>query len=164
MWGFVSLLDESQFSELPPGVPPLAPAVPVERFETMLGPYPARRSKGIKGFLVATSHHTPDCINGLGNAIVQDILFNAGLSPKRKTQDITPYDRRRLYDAIQETVRQAADLGGRYDEVDLFGRQGRYVRLMDSKAAGKPCPNCGRPIEKISYLGGACYLCPACQP
>lgn len=29
--------------------------------------------------------------------------------------------------------------------------------------AGQPCPNCGTTIEKVQYLGGACYLCPRCQ-
>ncbi|HCU57160.1 MAG TPA: hypothetical protein DF984_02870 [Anaerolineaceae bacterium] len=31
-------------------------------------------------------------------------------------------------------------------------------------AIGKPCPTCGALIEKFAYLGGACYVCPACQP
>ncbi|MFC1719141.1 zinc-ribbon domain-containing protein [Candidatus Poribacteria bacterium] len=34
---------------------------------------------------------------------------------------------------------------------------------MDSKAKGNPCPECGTPIEKIQYLGGASYFCPSCQ-
>ncbi|MCP4664057.1 MAG: hypothetical protein GY856_52405 [bacterium] len=33
---------------------------------------------------------------------------------------------------------------------------------MDRNAKGKPCPACGTPVEKISYLGGSCYLCPTC--
>ena len=43
-------------------------------------------------------------------------------------------------------------------------KPGKYVRLMDRKAAGQPCPGCGSTIvEKIQYLGGACYFCPDCQ-
>lgn len=38
-----------------------------------------------------------------------------------------------------------------------------YIRLMDNKAVGHPCPECGTKIEKIQYLGGACYFCPRCQ-
>ena len=53
--------------------------------------------------------------------------------------------------------------GGRYDEYDLYGERGGYVRIMDKNAAGHPCPNCGSTVEKIQYLGGACYLCPTCQ-
>ncbi len=166
MWGAVKLLDAAEFNELPhdeTGVPPLHPDFTFERFDIMLDEYPEKTSKGIKGFLVATGHVMPNHVHGLGNAIVQDILFNARLNPKRKTPDIKPEERRRLYDAIQSTVAQAIEQGGRYDETDLYGKKGSYVRLMDTKSANTPCPNCGRDIQKISYLGGACYLCPNCQ-
>jgi len=59
--------------------------------------------------------------------------------------------------------REVIERGGRYDEFDLYGRPGGYVRLMDSKTAGHPCLECGTTVEKIQYLGGACYLCPRCQ-
>jgi len=166
MWGSVKLLDSSQFVERrydEKGIPPLSPKFTFERFNTMLEEYPERTSKGIKGFLVATGYAIPNSINGLGNAIVQDILFQARISPKRKIPDITPDERRALYGAIQDTVAKAIELGGRYDEVDLYGQPGRYIRLMDSKTADTPCSTCGMEIQKISYLGGACYLCPQCQ-
>lgn len=166
MWGAVKLLDATEFNERPheeTGVPPLHPGFTFERFNAMLDEYPEKTSKGIKGFLVATGYVMPNHISGLGNAIVQDILFHARLSPKRKTPEITPEERRLLYEAIQATIAQAIELGGRYDEYDLYGNPGGYVRLMDSKTVGAPCPNCGTGIQKISYLGGACYLCPTCQ-
>ena len=68
-----------------------------------------------------------------------------------------------LYHAIMDTVRRVIEQGGRNDEYDLFGNRGGYVRLMDKNAAGNPCPECGTVVQKIQYLGGACYLCPACQ-
>lgn len=166
MWGAVKLLAPGEFGERPhdeTGIQPLSLDFTFERFDRMLNAYPEKSSKGIKGFLVATGYSTPDSINGLGNAIVQDILFHARLSPKRKIPAILPHERRRLFEAINTTVLKAVELGGRYDETDLFGHPGRYVRLMDSKTAGCPCPACHTPIEKISYLGGACYFCPNCQ-
>jgi formamidopyrimidine-DNA glycosylase len=102
-------------------------------------------------------------IPGLGNAIAQDIMFNARLHPRRALADLTPGQRRDLFAAIVDTVREVIRKGGRNDEVDLFGKPGGYVRLMDSNAAGKPCPECGHTVEKIQYLGGACYFCPECQ-
>jgi formamidopyrimidine-DNA glycosylase len=71
--------------------------------------------------------------------------------------------RRKLYNAILKTVREAIRKGGRYDEYDLYNQPGKYVRRMDNKAVGRPCPECERKIEKIQYLGGACYFCPRCQ-
>jgi formamidopyrimidine-DNA glycosylase len=166
MWGGVKLLDKSEFGEKPndeTGVEPLSPEFTLERFNEMLDEYPEKTSKGIKGFLVATGFVTPNHIAGLGNAIVQDILFHAKLSPKRKTMDITSQERQKLFEAINTTIAEAIKLGGRYDEIDHFGNKGGYIRLMDSKTVDTPCIHCGTAIQKISYLGGACYLCPNCQ-
>lgn len=102
-------------------------------------------------------------IPGLGNSIAQDILFRAKLSPRRSLAEFSPGQRRDLYNAILDTLHEAIASGGRNDEIDLFGTPGGYVRVMDSKAAGKPCPECGAIVQKIQYLGGACYFCPKCQ-
>jgi formamidopyrimidine-DNA glycosylase len=102
-------------------------------------------------------------IPGLGNAIAQDILFRAGLHPRHPIGDLRPDQRRRLHDAILGTIEEAIANGGRYDEFDLYNRPGGYVRLMDSRAAGKPCLACGTAVEKMQYLAGACYFCPHCQ-
>jgi formamidopyrimidine-DNA glycosylase len=102
-------------------------------------------------------------IPGLGNASAQDILFQAHLLPRRALSELNPGQRRDLYDAIVDTVREIIKRGGRNDETDLFGKPGGYIRLMDSAAAGKPCPECGTRIQKTQYLGGACYFCPKCQ-
>ncbi len=166
MWGGVKLLDKTEFRDKPIdefGVEPRSPEFTIERFDQMLDEYPEKTSKGIKGFLVATGYVMPNHIAGLGNAIVQDILFHAGISPKRKTMDIPPNERDKLFETINSTVTEVTNLGGRYDEVDLFGNKGGYIRLMDSKTKDTPCAVCGTEIQKISYLGGACYLCPNCQ-
>lgn len=102
-------------------------------------------------------------IPGLGNAIAQDILFRARLHPKHALTDLCQGQRRALYDAVVTTVQDVIAQGGRDDELDLYGRPGGYVRLMDSRAAGQPCPTCGATVEKLQYLGGACYFCPSCQ-
>ena len=70
---------------------------------------------------------------------------------------------RDLYDSILTTLCDATQKGGRSDEVDLFGKPGRYVRKMSAETAGQPCPICYTKIEKLQYLGGACYFCPHCQ-
>lgn len=102
-------------------------------------------------------------IPGLGNAIAQDILFRARLDPRHPIDDLDTEQRRALYDAIVRTVAEVIEQGGRYDEFDLYGNHGGYVRIMDKEAVGRPCPGCEGVVEKIQYLGGACYFCPACQ-
>jgi formamidopyrimidine-DNA glycosylase len=161
MWGAVKLLDKAEFGERPhkeAGIPPLSTEFSLACFEEMLESYPDKTKKGVKGFLVTSVH-----VNGLGNAYVQDILFQAGIDQRRKIPALGAGERRRLYTAIQETMSGAIALGGRAEECDLFGQPGRYTRSMSSQTAGRPCPVCGTAIQKISYLGGACYLCPKCQ-
>ena len=102
-------------------------------------------------------------IPGLGNAIAQDILFNARLHPKHPISELSSEQRRALYDAIVSTVDQVIQGGGRYDETDLYNNPGGYIRLMDKNALSRPCPGCGGMVQKFQYLGGACYVCPTCQ-
>ncbi len=102
-------------------------------------------------------------IPGLGNAIAQDILFRARVHPRHPVDDLTKAQQRKLHTAIVKTVQAVIKQGGRYDEADLFNKPGGYVRLMDQAATRRPCPECGGQVEKMAYLGGACYLCPHCQ-
>jgi formamidopyrimidine-DNA glycosylase len=77
--------------------------------------------------------------------------------------DLKAAECRKLHAATVKVMKEAVAAGGRDTERDLLGRPGGYRCTLDSRAAGKPCPACGTAIEKVSYLGGACYFCPACQ-
>jgi len=118
----------------------------------------ANGSKTVKAILTQDQ-----MIPGLGNAIAQDIMFKARLHPKQPLLALRKNHVENLHRAILETLKEAIRLGGRNDEYDLHGNPGRYVRLMDKNAVGRPCPQCGTRIEKTAYLGGACYFCPTCQ-
>ena len=102
-------------------------------------------------------------IPGLGNAIAQDILFRARLSPRHPIDNLDGDQVRGLYEAVVGTVAEIIEKGGRYDEVHLFNCPGGYTRLMDKNAVGRPCPRCGGTVCAIQYLGGSCYFCPGCQ-
>jgi formamidopyrimidine-DNA glycosylase len=137
---------------------PIEPAFTWHYFDGLIDDVLGSRKRSVKGLLTQDQ-----LIPGLGNSIAQDIHFRARLHPRRDLASLDVAERRALYEAIEETVQEAIDLGGRDDEVDLYGRAGGYRRLMSSSTAGGACPDCGRAIEKIQYLGGACYLCPSCQ-
>jgi formamidopyrimidine-DNA glycosylase len=161
MWGFVGLLAKSDLSSPPyadVGVPPLTDSFTIECFNQLLEEYPEKTKKGVKGFLVTSKH-----VAGIGNGYLQDILFKAKIHPARKIPTLTEHERYSLHAAIQDTMAEAIRLGGREDEHDLFDHPGGYTRLMSNQMVGKPCLVCGASIEKLSYLGGACYLCPNCQ-
>jgi formamidopyrimidine-DNA glycosylase len=137
---------------------PVEPGFTADYLSTLIDTAAAEQKRSVKGLLTQDQ-----LIPGLGNAIAQDIMYRARLHPKRPIDMLTGEERRALYISIAETVNQVIEGGGRYDETDLYGNPGAYVRLMDKNAVGRPCAECGTPIEKMSYLGGTCYYCPACQ-
>jgi len=107
---------------------------------------------------------TEQRIPGLGNGVLQDIMYHAGLHPKRKVATYTEEDKIRLYHSIKDTLNQMLEEGGRDTEKDLFGVQGGYKTKVSKKTVGKACPKCGRTILKEAYLGGSIYYCDGCQP
>ncbi len=111
-----------------------------------------------KAFL-ATQQRIP----GLGNGVLQDILYNARVSPKRRVNTLSTEELAALYVSIRKTLSDMARLGGRDTEKDLYGEPGGYATVMSRNTAGRPCPRCGETVKKEAYMGGSVYLCPGCQ-
>ena len=137
---------------------PIEPEFSFDYFNTLVEDLSTGKKRSAKALLTQDQ-----IIPGLGNAIAQDILFRARLGPRYPIAELNADQRRALYDAIVNTVGEVIEMGGRYDEFDLYGNRGGYVRIMDKNAVGRPCPGCGGEVEKTQYLGGACYFCPTCQ-
>ena len=106
---------------------------------------------------------TEQRIPGLGNGVLQDILWNARISPRRKVNTLSAQRTHDLYTSLTTTLAEMTRLGGRDTEKDLFGKPGGYLTIMSAKNAGAPCPDCGSPIRKEAYLGGSVYCCRDCQ-
>lgn len=163
MWGAMELYErgkENQRQYLGSmRLTPVEPGFTFAYFSGLLETVAFAENKSVKGLLTQDQ-----LIPGLGNAIAQDIQFKARLHPKFSIRDLAPSQSLALYRAILDTVDEVIRKGGRQEETNLFGETGGYIRLMDSRSTGKPCPACSTPIQKIQYLGGSCYFCPACQP
>lgn len=106
---------------------------------------------------------TQQRIPGLGNGVLQDILWNARLSPRKKVSSLTNEQIAHLFAGMKTTLKEMTLLGGRDTEKDLFNKPGGYRVLMSARSNGSPCPECGSPILKDSYLGGSVYYCQTCQ-
>lgn len=111
-----------------------------------------------KAFL-ATGQRIP----GLGNGVLQDILFNAKIHPKRKMATLTDADKDALFRSIKSTLREMTAQGGRDTEKDLFGQMGGYRTILSKNTVGRPCLICGGIIIKQPYMGGSIYFCDGCQ-
>ncbi len=102
-------------------------------------------------------------IVGLSNCAFQDIIYCAGIHPKRKASDLTDSEKQSLYGAIKHVVQERIRLGGKTQFVDLYGKQGNYTPAMGPNMKGQPCLACGGELEKLSLGGGQVYCCPICQ-
>jgi formamidopyrimidine-DNA glycosylase len=109
--------------------------------------------------LLATEQRIP----GLGNGVLQDILYNAKIHPKRKVASLTDDEKEKLLQSIKSTLKEMTAQGGRDTEKDLFGRPGVYRTKLSQNTVDKSCPVCGSMIIKESYLGGSIYFCDGCQ-
>jgi formamidopyrimidine-DNA glycosylase len=127
-------------------------------FDKLLS-FPGSEKLSLKA-LLATEQRIP----GLGNGVLQDILFNARLHPKRKVSTLSATDRLALFESIKATLSSMAESRGRDTELDLFGQAGGYRTKMSKNTVSKPCRVCGTEITKETYMGGAVYFCPNCQP
>jgi len=136
---------------------PLASAFDARYFATLLADDAAARLSA-KAFL-ATGQRIP----GLGNGVLQDILWNAGLQPRCKVGTLPDADLKVLFDAVKGTLAEMADQGGRDTERNLFGEPGGYATVMSRTGLELPCPRCGGRKVKEPYLGGAVYYCAGCQ-
>lgn len=112
----------------------------------------------LKAFL-ATEQRIP----GLGNGVLQDILYQAKLHPKNKVGLLGESTKAALFGAIKTTLNDMRKEGGRDTERDLFGNMGGYRTRVSKNTAGQACPVCGSTIQKQSYMGGSIYFCPGCQ-
>jgi formamidopyrimidine-DNA glycosylase len=120
---------------------------------------PAVQKLSLKAFL-ATEQRIP----GLGNGVLQDILFAARLHPKVKVKGVRPGERECLFRSMVDVLKTMTDGGGRDTERDLFGNPGGYKTRMSKNTVDTPCDSCKTTIVKASYMGGSVYFCPTCQP
>ena len=157
---FEGVLDNSYYKGALAKISPLGDGFDEESFDELLTvTLAASPSVSAKAFL-ATEQRIP----GLGNGVLQDILFRARINPRRKIATLSPEERFRLFETIRGTLREMTSLGGRDTERDLYGASGGYRSLLSKNTWQEPCPVCGAAIVKEPYLGGAVYYCPVCQP
>lgn len=150
-------LDNPYYKAAREKVSPLSPAFDKSYFDR-ISSIPESQKLSLKAFL-ATEQRIP----GLGNGVLQDILFNARLHPKKKVQSLSEEQTLALFNSVKATLIAMTDRGGRDTETDLFGRPGNYRTILSKNTVHKPCPICGTVIKKEAYLGGSIYYCTKCQ-
>ncbi|MBX9603511.1 MAG: formamidopyrimidine-DNA glycosylase [Bryobacteraceae bacterium] len=106
----------------------------------------------------------PRICSGIGNAYSDEILHHAMLSPAALTRKLSDTEVRRLYESIQEVLRDwiarlRREAGGGFPEGVTAFREGMAVHGRH----GEPCPRCGARIQRIRYASNETNYCAGCQ-
>jgi formamidopyrimidine-DNA glycosylase len=102
-------------------------------------------------------------IAGVGNIYADESLYLAKLHPKRTANTLAPNDAARLHTAIRRVLLASiAANGASFDWVYPGGNFQENFAVYGM--AGKTCPSCGRPIERILVGQRSTHFCATCQP
>jgi formamidopyrimidine-DNA glycosylase len=106
----------------------------------------------------------PHVFSGIGNAYSDEILHRARLSPVQLTTNLKDDEIARLFEATRTTLvdwteRLRRETGDGFPEkVTAF----RPEMAVHGKF-GKPCPDCGTPVQHIVYADNETNYCARCQ-
>ena len=108
-------------------------------------------------------------VAGLGNYLRAEILFEAGIHPRRRAVDCGGEERRRLADRVIALTRRAYRTRGitlvprRVAELKAAGVKRSGYRFWVYGRAGQNCRICDREVVAESVGGRKCFWCPSCQ-
>jgi formamidopyrimidine-DNA glycosylase len=106
----------------------------------------------------------PRIFSGIGNAFSDEILWQARMSPVKRTAQMSDDETGRLHAAVVEsltdwTQRLRDDVGEQWPR--------KVTAFRDDMAVhGKyrePCPRCGSPVQRIVYASNETNYCATCQ-
>lgn len=160
MYGFINVCpigtcDEEYYISSATKPDPMTDGFTYEYFRSL---YTGEKKLSAKAFL-ATEQRIP----GLGNGVLQDILWDAGIDPRFRMEKAEEEDFQRLYESVVRILKKMCEEGGRDTENDIFGNPGGYVTQLSKNSYGEPCMRCGTLIGKAAYMGGTVYFCERCQ-
>jgi formamidopyrimidine-DNA glycosylase len=106
----------------------------------------------------------PRILSGIGNAHSDEILLFAGLSPVRRTRQLSEREVEHLF---RVTVRSLTDWVDRLKRETGDAFPEKVTAFHPAMAAhgkfGEPCPVCRTPIQRIVYESRETNYCPTCQ-
>ena len=91
-------------------------------------------------------------VAGLGNLLVDEILWRAGIDPARPARSLDPAEAKVLHRHLVGTVRRLMDRGGSHTG-----------ELQVARVRGATCPRDGTPLQRRTIGGRTTYSCPLHQ-
>ncbi|MBI2609920.1 bifunctional DNA-formamidopyrimidine glycosylase/DNA-(apurinic or apyrimidinic site) lyase [Candidatus Giovannonibacteria bacterium] len=107
-----------------------------------------------------------DVLSGIGNIIADESLWHARVYPKRRRENLSESELKKLYSSIRFVLRKSIRLGGTTmrDWLHPDNSKGRYyARRFVYKRAGEPCSHCGTLVKRIKIGSRGTFICEQCQ-
>ena len=120
-----------------------------------------RRKTPIKSALL-----NQQLLRGVGNIYADEALFRARVRPRRRAASLTRDELKRLYDAVQQVLKEAIAAGGSSvdDYVGANGERGFFqLQHRVYGREGERCLGCKTPVKRIVISGRSSHYCPKCQ-
>lgn len=139
------------------GVEPLSGELTVERLSELL----KKARQPVKPWLLRQ-----DRIVGIGNIYASEILFRAGIGPRRRASALRAAEIARLQRAIIEILELAvASAGTTFSDFQRpDGETGGFQSfLCVYEREDEPCSRCGARIKRFVQAQRSTYFCPSCQ-
>jgi formamidopyrimidine-DNA glycosylase len=122
-----------------------------------------RRRTGLKRALLDQT-----LVSGIGNIYADETLWRAQLHGERPTDRLTRPAVRRVLGHARDVLREAVVAGGTsFDAlyVSAEGVSGLFEQSLNAYGReGEPCPRCGAPVRRESFMNRSSFSCPRCQP
>ena len=101
-------------------------------------------------------------IAGIGNAYVDEILFQARIHPFTKVSQLDEERRVELYLAMRQTLDWASDIAAQEIGNRIDSKPRDFLRVH--RKGGQPCPVCNQLISEVSPNRRITSFCRTCQP
>jgi formamidopyrimidine-DNA glycosylase len=106
----------------------------------------------------------PRIFSGIGNAYSDEILWEARLSPVKRTGQMSDSEVESLHSAVVESLRSWTE---RLREEVGESWPKKVTAFRDDMAVhgkfGEPCPRCGSKVQRIVYSSNETNYCATCQ-
>ncbi|QIG40451.1 bifunctional DNA-formamidopyrimidine glycosylase/DNA-(apurinic or apyrimidinic site) lyase [Microbacterium sp. 4R-513] len=137
---------------------PLDPVFSDRGFRSALG----RKNSAIKRVLLDQT-----VVSGVGNIYADEALWAARIHPETPANTLSTRAGNRLLLEVRAVLEKALAEGGTsFDAqyVNVNGQAGYFAHSLNAYGrTGEPCPRCGRPIVRVSFMNRSSHYCPHCQ-
>ncbi|MDH6422901.1 bifunctional DNA-formamidopyrimidine glycosylase/DNA-(apurinic or apyrimidinic site) lyase [Aurantimicrobium minutum] len=121
-----------------------------------------QKSTGVKRALLDQT-----LISGVGNIYADESLWAAKIHGEKPSDTLSKAKARELLSAVRAILNKALAEGGTsFDEqyVNVNGESGYFSHSLNAYGQqGKPCPRCGTPIRRVTFMNRGSHFCPKCQ-